>query len=116
MTGLDMNIVFNIKSIEELERLTGALKETATLQAKLHLEERIKSLISQRDELRAQITHLRQERDALRPHDTDKDDIEKKAYAEEMGMEPLALREDSNRIIDRLSEEEVVNPTDAPPE
>ena len=64
-----MNIVFKLRTVEELGSLHKALEETMTLQKKFELEQEIKKLEKTRREVRAEIRKLREEADKLLPED-----------------------------------------------
>jgi len=117
--GLNMNLVFNLSSVEELDQLCKALKETATLQAKMALEEQIRSLNKTKERLGREVEALKMERDELRPKPKD-EETDKKSDDEE-GIEedetPSSLRRDGEQIIERLIEgNEDVDVSPGPPE
>lgn len=101
--GLNMNLVFNLSSVEELDQLCKALKETATLQAKLALEKQIRELNQTKKRLQKQVEDLRKERDKLSPKTTKDTDMDKKELADEEEA-PSSLRRDGEQIIERLVE------------
>jgi len=117
--GLNMNVVFNLSTVEELDQLCKALKETATLQAKLALEKEIRDLTQKKRHLQKQIEDLRKEKNELSPNLKDEETGKKAAYDEEMAddeapepaeetealeEEPSSLRRDGIQSIERLIE------------
>ncbi|MBU0847077.1 hypothetical protein KKH23_07775 [Patescibacteria group bacterium] len=102
--GLDMSVVFKLSSVEDLENLTNALKQTVTFQAKLQLEKDIKNLNERRAVLRVEVEALRMERHGLRkPSDNEKSEAMGELAKEDEG--PSALIQDSERLIERLAED-----------
>ena len=115
-----MNLVFNLNSVEELDQLCKALKETATLQAKLALEKEIRDLNQKKRHLQKQVEALRKEKNELRPETSKDTDMDKKEDAEEEieaesepypdevateeAEEPSSLRRDGIQSIERLIE------------
>lgn len=112
--GLSMNVVFNLNSVDELINLGKALKEAATIQAKIQLEKDIRNLKIDRDELREEIKELRDTRNRLSPSELSQADKKDKPDTENEG--PTALRDESEDIIDRIQEgtERVTTAPEAP--
>lgn len=128
---VNINLVFNIHSIEELGQVYNALKETATLQAKLALEKQIRELSQDKKRLEKEIKDLKRERDKLAPEtkesgldkksSADEEEVEAEPYpdeeATEEAEEPSSLRGDGVEIIERLIEgSEDVDVSPGPPE
>lgn len=107
--GLDMSIVFKITSLKDLENLTKALKETATLQGKIQLEGQIKRLNRQRIKLKVEIEALRMEKNGLQPPtEQDKIEVEKEVEAEDALNEGrTTLNEEGATLIEEITEEPI---------
>jgi len=104
--GLDMSVVFKLSSVEDLENLTNALKQTVTFQAKLQLEREIKNLNERRIALRVEVEALRMEKQGLRkPSDNEKSEAILELAKEDSEEGPSALIRDSERLIERLAED-----------
>lgn len=95
-----MNLVFNLESVDELKRLAKALEEVATLQARMNLEEQIRSLNRTKERLSEEIRDLRKIREELSPN-TEGMLTEVKKEEEE---DTQALRSDSESITRRIVE------------
>jgi hypothetical protein len=103
-----INVVFNLETVDELKHLTQSLEGTATLQAKIMLENRIKSLKKDEEELIRVIHELREERNKLQQDKKAKWEIESVDLALTDSEEPepspeyTALDEDAERVIESL--------------
>lgn len=104
--SLDMSIVFKLNSLEDLDNLTQALKQTATLQAKIKLEQQIKRLAKEKAALRIEVEALKMEKHGLQPPSDEKKAIAEKEE-EEDEERPSSLRRDGERLIDLITEEPV---------
>ena len=116
------NLNVNLDSVEDLVKVTNALKEAATLQAQLRLQESIKELKAEKIALSTVIQALKDERRDLKglEPESQKDKIEKlsdtgpslevesvpEGEAEESDHSPPSgLDEQADRIIDRVGDE-----------
>lgn len=104
------NLNVNLESIEDLLKVANALKEAATLQAQLRLQESIKELKAEKFTLRAEIKELRDEH--TKAKEPEEGAIKKPSEAEEDKEEaevedyrpPSGLNEQADRIIERIDE------------
>ena len=103
--GLDMSIVFKLTSLDDLENFSRALKEAATLQAKIQLEDEIKNLNREKTKLRVDIEALKMEKHGL----TTSSELEKSDAGKEMDEEEnrprTTLRDESTTLIEEITEE-----------
>jgi hypothetical protein len=119
------NLNVNLDSVEDLVKVTNALKEAATLQAQLRLQESIKELKSEKIALSTVVQALKDEHRTLKKlKDPEKGELKK--LSEDGGLEveeapsetadqenhspPSGLDEQADRIIERVDE---TNPNEA---
>ena len=107
------NLNVNLDSVEDLVKVTNALKEAATLQAQLRLQESIKELKAEKIALSTVVQALKDERRELtkdkEPERAGVEVVEKDPApdAEEAESEyspPSSLDETADRIIERDDE------------
>ncbi len=112
--SLRMNLNFNIESVSDLERVTEALKQATTLQAKIKLENQIRELKAEKEHVSQLVQKLRDEQqrlekklgkdlgveNAVKFKDTDKEDTE--------SGEPSSFDNEADRLIDEVGEVEPV--------
>jgi len=100
-----MSIVFKLTSLDDLENFSRALKEAATLQAKIQLEDEIKNLNREKTKLRVDIEALKMEKHGL----TTSSELEKSDAGKEMDEEEnrprTTLRDESTTLIEEITEE-----------
>ena len=115
------NLNVNLDSVEDLVKVTNALKEAATLQAQLRLEESIKELKAEKIALSTVVQALRDERRELtKDKEPEKGEIKKNSLEVEPAPEggetesehspPSGLDEQADRIIERVDE---ISPNEA---
>jgi len=108
------NLNVNLDSVEDLVKVTNALKEAATLQAQLRLQESIKELKTEKIALTTVIKALKDERRILKGEelsdgklDAKKElEVEPAPEADSEYTPPSGLDEQADRIIDRVDEVE----------
>ena len=102
------NLNVNLDSVEDLVKVTNALKEAATLQAQLRLQESIKELKAEKIALSTVIRALKDERRDLKGEKSEgtlKEDEEKlELEVEAEHSQPSSLDEQADRIIERDDE------------
>lgn len=109
------NLNVNLDSVEDLVKVTNALKEAATLQAQLRLQESITELKAEKIALSTVVQALRDERrDLTKDKDPKEGAIKKSETALEVEpaperadseySEPSGLDEQADRIIERVDD------------
>lgn len=104
------NLNVNLDSVEDLVKVTNALKEAATLQAQLRLQESIKELKAEKIALSTAVQTLKDERrDLTKDAEPEKSDVElvekdPEPEGEEAESESSGLDEQADRIIERVDE------------
>ena len=107
------NLNVNLDSVEDLVKVTNALKEAATLQAQLRLQESIKELKAEKIALNVVIQALKDERrDLTKDKEPEKGELELSKTVEveapreatEDHSPPSSLDETADRIIERDDE------------
>ncbi len=106
------NLNVNLDSVEDLVKVTNALKEAATLQAQLRLQESIKELKAEKIALSTVNQALRDERRELTKDKESKGELKLNEAVEELSeaeaetdySPPSGLNEQADRIIERVDE------------
>ena len=104
------NLNVNLDSVEDLVKVTNALKEAATLQAQLRLQESIKELKAEKIALSTANQALKDERRELtkdkEPELKELSEAEPRAEGESESdySPPSGLDEQADRIIERIDE------------
>lgn len=102
-----VNLVFNMESIDELDNLVEALKEVATLQAKLQLEQEIRLLVDARKLLIKEIDTLRTMKNELKGTSQEESSDTKKTPSPEFerATPSSSLQPEAQRIIEAVTNE-----------
>ncbi len=106
------NLNVNLDSVEDLVKVTNALKEAATLQAQLRLQESIKELKTEKIALSTVIQALKDERRELtKDKEPEKGELKlsevkpaPEGEAESEHSPPSGLDDQADRIIERVDE------------
>ena len=111
------NLNVNLDSVEDLVKVTNALKEAATLQAQLRLQESITELKAEKIALTTVVQALRNQKRALKDLEPEskKGELKKlneavetleveEAQGHPAHTAPSALDEQADRIIERVDE------------